>query len=58
VELSRLVNQTQLEAFRRTLAGKLILGRYFSLKDIAAYWITIVVLFFIDSRMLAGRRGQ
>src|ERR1700677_3078653 len=44
VELSRLVDQPLLSAFRQTLAGKLILGRHFSLKDIAAYWTTIALL--------------
>jgi len=51
VELSRLVNQSTLEAFRETLAGKLILGRHFSLKDIAAYWIAIAVLWVLDNRL-------
>jgi len=51
VELSRLVQQPTLEAFRRTLAGKLLLGSHFALKDIAAYWITIAILFLIDQRM-------
>jgi Protein of unknown function (DUF2809) len=58
VELSRLVDQPALNAFRHTLAGKLILGRFFSLKDIAAYWITIALLFCIDQFMLARKLGQ
>jgi hypothetical protein len=45
------VNQSTLEAFRETLAGKLILGRHFSLKDIAAYWIAIAVLWVLDNRL-------
>jgi hypothetical protein len=51
VELSRLVQQPTLEAFRRTLGGKLLLGSHFALKDIAAYWITIAILFFLDQHM-------
>jgi len=51
VEFSRLIQQPALEAFRRTLAGKLLLGRIFAFKDIAAYWLTIAVLFFIDRHM-------
>jgi hypothetical protein len=58
VELSRLVDQPVLNAFRQTLAGKLILGRFFSLKDIAAYWVTIAALFCIDQNMLSRRTGQ
>jgi hypothetical protein len=52
VEFSRLVNQPTLDAFRQTLAGKLILGRYFSPKDIAAYWLAIAVLFLIDCNVM------
>jgi hypothetical protein len=48
VELSRLLHQPALNTFRQTLAGKLLLGRFFSLKDIAAYWITIAALFLLD----------
>ena len=58
VELSRLVDQPALNAFRSTLPGKLILGRYFSLKDIAAYWITIAALFCIDQNMLSRKPGR
>jgi hypothetical protein len=55
VEFSRLAQQPALDAFRQTLAGRLLLGRYFSLKDIAAYWLVIVVLYFVDSRLLQPR---
>jgi hypothetical protein len=58
VELSRLVDQPVLNAFRQTLVGRLTLGRYFSLRDIAAYWITIAALFFIDQKMLWRKQGQ
>ncbi len=52
VELSRLVDQPTLNTFRETLAGKLILGRYFSLKDIAAYWIAIVAIVLVDCNLV------
>jgi hypothetical protein len=42
LELSRLVHLPALDAFRLTLAGKLLLGRIFSLKNIAAYWSAIL----------------
>jgi len=58
VELSRLVQQPTLEAFRRTIAGKLLLGRIFSLKDIAAYWIAVAALFFLDRRLVSGNPRQ
>jgi len=43
VEFSRLFHVPALDAFRLTLAGKLILGRFFSLWNIAAYWVAIAV---------------
>jgi hypothetical protein len=41
VEISRLVHQPDLDAFRTTLAGQLLLGRYFSVWNIAAYAVGI-----------------
>ena len=58
VELSRLVHQPMLNAFRETIAGKLLLGRIFSLKDIAAYWIAVAALFFLDRRLVSGNPRQ
>jgi len=58
VELSRLVHQPMLNAFRETIAGKLLLGRIFSLKDIAAYWLTVAVLFFIDRSLVSSNPAQ
>lgn len=52
VELSRLYHAPALDAFRLTLAGKLILGRFFSFYDIAAYWLAIAVAAAIDWRWL------
>jgi hypothetical protein len=50
VECSRLYHTPALDAFRVTLAGKLILGKFFSLRDIAAYLIAIAVSAAIDAR--------
>jgi hypothetical protein len=55
VEFSRLLHIPALDAFRLTLAGKLILGRFFSLWDILAYWLAIAVAATVDSRWMAGR---
>jgi hypothetical protein len=52
VEFSRLYHAPALDAFRLTLAGKLILGRVFSLRDIAAYWLAIATAAVIDWRCL------
>ena len=43
VELSRLIQLPWLDAFRLTLAGQLLLGRIFSLWNIAAYAAGILV---------------
>jgi hypothetical protein len=54
VELFRLIHTPALDAFRLTLAGKLLLGRVFSPRDIIAYWIAIALTAFIDARLRAS----
>jgi hypothetical protein len=56
IELSRLWHVPALDAFRLTLAGRLLLGRFFSLKNIAAYWLAIAVAAGLD-RWLVRRGG-
>lgn len=41
VEIFKLYRSPGMDAFRLTLAGKVLLGRVFSGWDIAAYWIAI-----------------
>ncbi|ACB81317.1 conserved hypothetical protein [Methylorubrum populi BJ001] len=41
VELFRLVHTPELDAFRRTLAGQLLLGRIFSVWNLVAYAVGI-----------------
>jgi hypothetical protein len=48
VELSRLLHTPGMDAFRISLAGQLLLGRFFSLKDIAVYWLAIGVTAELD----------
>ncbi len=48
VEFSRLWHVAAVDAFRLTLAGRLLLGRFFSLKNIAAYWLAIAVAGLLD----------
>jgi hypothetical protein len=55
VECSRLVHAPALDAFRTTLAGKLLLGRFFSLKDILAYWLAILACAALDRWVLSKR---
>ncbi len=55
VEFSRLVPQSTIDAFRLTLPGQLILGRYFSFKNIVAYLLAIAVAALLDRRFSPGR---
>lgn len=48
VEFSRLIPQPAVDAFRLTLAGQLILGRFFSFKNIAAYLLAIALTALLD----------
>ncbi|MDQ2842468.1 MAG: DUF2809 domain-containing protein [Acidobacteriota bacterium] len=56
-EFSRLWNVPILDAFRLTLAGRLLLGRYFSLKNILAYWIAIALAALVDRWLVRRVRG-
>ena len=58
VEVSRLFHAPGIDAFRMTLAGKLLLGRFFSAWDIVTYWVTIGVAASIDraTRRVTGSR--
>jgi len=48
VEFSRLWQVAAVDAFRLTLAGRLLLGRFFSLKNIVAYWLAIALAALLD----------
>jgi Protein of unknown function (DUF2809) len=52
IECLKLYRQPALDAFRLTLAGKLILGRIFSLRDIAVYGLAIAIAVLLDRRYL------
>ncbi len=52
VEFFKLYHAPILEAFRRTIAGSLLLGRYFSWWDIAAYLVAIALTAFADQRLI------
>lgn len=49
VEFVKLYHTAWLDAFRHTLAGIVLLGSIFSFRDIAAYWIAIVLAVVLDS---------
>jgi hypothetical protein len=48
IETFKLVYSPGLESFRLTLAGKLLLGRIFSLKDLVAYAVAIALCGALD----------
>jgi Protein of unknown function (DUF2809) len=48
LEFSRLIPIAPIDAFRLTLPGQILLGRYFSLKNIAAYLLAILVTATLD----------
>ena len=56
VECFKLVRNPALDAFRETLAGKLLLGRYFTLGAIAAYWLAIAAMALLDGAASVRRR--
>jgi hypothetical protein len=56
IECIKLYHVPWLDAFRLTLAGVILLGRYFSIRDIVAYWIAIAIGAFLDGSLL--RKGN
>jgi hypothetical protein len=51
VEFVKLYHFPALDAFRLTLPGVLLLGRFFSVWDIVAYWLAIVAGAVMDQRL-------
>jgi uncharacterized membrane protein len=51
VEFFKLYHSPGMDAFRLTLPGMILLGRYFSVRDIVAYWVAIGVAAWIDERI-------
>jgi hypothetical protein len=51
VEFFKLYRSPGVDAFRLTLPGILLLGRYFSVWDIVAYWMAIVAGAVVDGRI-------
>jgi hypothetical protein len=54
LELSRLISIAPVDAFRLTFAGQILLGRYFSIKNIAAYILAIALTATLDRTFIAG----
>lgn len=54
VEFVKLVHTPWLEWFRGTLAGVLLLGRFFSWWDILAYWVAVGLAAVLDAWLIRG----
>ena len=51
VEFFKLYRSPGMDAFRGTLPGILLLGRYFSWRDIVAYWVAICIGAWVDAAL-------
>jgi hypothetical protein len=56
LELSRLFPIATIDVFRLTFAGKILLGRYFSVKNIIAYLLAIALTATLDHYLVTRRR--
>jgi len=50
-EFLKLFHSPPLDAFRHTLAGVVLLGRFFSVWDLIAYWLAISIGALVDRRL-------
>jgi hypothetical protein len=57
LELTRLIPIAPIDAFRQTLPGQILLGRYFSLKNIAAYLLAIALTATLDHYLIAQTKS-
>lgn len=58
LELSRLIPIAPIDAFRLTLSGQILLGRYFSLKNIATYILAIILTATLDNALFARHQPR
>jgi hypothetical protein len=58
IEFFKLAHSPALDGFRLTLPGILLLGRVFSLWDIAAYWLAIAIGAGLDARIRSKRKER
>jgi Protein of unknown function (DUF2809) len=56
IEFSRLIPIAPIDAFRLTFAGKILLGRYFSIKNIFAYILGITLAAVLDHFFIAQQQ--
>lgn len=53
----KLYHSGWLDAFRHAPAGIVLLGRFFSVRDLIAYWLAIPVGALVAQRLIGGARG-
>ncbi len=58
VELFKLVRIASVDRFRDTFAGKVLIGRYFTLGAIVAYLLAIAITMWLDLRFQPGRQSS
>ena len=58
IELFKLLRTPALDAFRLTLPGKLLLGRYFSVRDLLAYAVAFAVAAMLDEALFRADRAS
>ncbi len=51
IEFFKLYRSPRMDAFRLTIPGTLVLGRYFSWRDILAYWVAIALGTVLDATL-------
>ena len=56
LEFSRLIPLAPIDVFRLIFAGKILLGRFFSLKNIAAYLLAILIAATLDHLFISHHR--
>jgi hypothetical protein len=57
LEFSRLIPIAPIDAFRLTFTGQILLGRYFSLKNIAAYLLAIIIAAAFDRHFIVQTKS-
>jgi hypothetical protein len=57
IEFLKLLHSPSLDAFRLTLPGVLLLGRFFCMRDLVAYGLGITAGILMDRQIRSGQRG-
>jgi len=55
IEFFKLYHSPGMDAFRHTVPGILLLGRFFSVRDIVAYWIAIGIAAYLDASLCRAK---